>query len=673
MNNYSMSWLSDQKSVCKDEKRNISKIVVCRGDYSAADHCALSRLESVRKTMLKHAYEELQNAAVSCDTENHKDNKGFEVKIICEKELPNEAYRINCNGKKVSLSASSAEGILYGAFAITRTLALGELKEDSKRTEIPKNPLRMINHWDNIDGSIERGYSGKSFFMKDGKVLTDERTGSYARMCASVGINGIVINNVNVRGAATSLIDIKYLKRLKKLSDILNGYGVKLYLSLNYAAPMELSDLQTADPLDENVIQWWKEKMSEIYREIPMLGGFLVKADSEGRPGPFTYGRTHADGANMLADAVKPYGGLIIWRCFVYNCQQDWRDRKTDRARAGYDNFMPIDGEFENNVILQIKNGPMDFQIREPVSPLFGGLTKTNQMLEVQAAQEYTGQQKHVCYLVPIWKETLNFHTYMKGTESDTVADIVSGRTLHQQNCGMAAVSNTGDDFNWFGHDLAAVNFYGFGRLAWNTELTAEQIAREWTVLMFGFGKVSDTVTEILMESRTAYENYSSPLGIGWMVNPNQHYGPNVDGYEYDRWGTYHRADCYGIGVDRTESGTGYTKQYNDPNASMYESATDCPEELLLFFHYVTYKTKLKCGKTLIQYIYDSHFEGAKKAAEFLEKWRTLKPLVNSELFERVESRFVEQKSSAEEWRDVVNTYFYRKSGIADEKNRMIY
>ena len=413
--------------------------------------------------------------------------------------------------------------------------------------------------------------------------------------------------------------------------------------------------------------------MKELCTRLPNLGGFLVKADSEGRPGPFTYGRTHADGANMLAEAVKPYDGLIIWRCFVYNCQQDWRDRKTDRARSGYDNFKPLDGQFLDNVILQVKNGPMDFQVREPVSPLFGGMEHTNEMLEVQIAQEYTGQQRHVCYLIPMFKEILGFHTHCS-ENLDTVEDIVTGRTMRNHNCGMAAVANTGNDENWTGHDLAAANFYGFGRLSFDASLSAEEIAQEWIRCTFGQDEeVLEKIEKILMMSWPAYEKYTSPLGIGWMVNPNYHYGPNVDGYEYDRWGTYHRADHLGLGVDRSHNGTGYAQQYLEPNTSMYDAIETCPEELLLFFHYIPYTYELKSGKTLIQHIYDTHFEGAEDVEEMAAIWDSLKGKVPEKVFLRVQKRLGHQKNHSKEWRDQINSYFYRKSMIPDNKNRAIY
>ncbi len=671
MEKYSGTWLMYEKPVKPAQYRFIERIVI---DKSAFE-CACDKKQG---KIIENAVNELKKvlSALKLDVSVKKKAKAEDsITILCDKSMKKESYRIVRKKTSITITAADASGVLYGAFDLARSLYLATLADDTDRTEVPMNPLRMMNHWDNIDGSIERGYSGLSFFMKDGKVLVDDRTGFYARMAASVGINGVVINNVNVRGDATNLINEKFRKKLQAMQAIFEGYGIKLYLSLNYAAPVEMGDLTTSDPLDKKVRKWWIEKMKEFYEAMPGFGGFLVKADSEGRPGPFTYGRTHADGANMLADAVRPYGGLIIWRCFVYNCQQDWRDRITDRAKAGYDNFMPIDGQFAENVILQIKNGPMDFQVREPISPLFGGLKATNQMLEVQAAQEYTGQQRHICYLVPMWKEVLDFRTGIngKGMDNDRVSDIVSGRTLGHTNCGMAAVANSGDDYNWFGHDFAAANYYGFGRLAWNTELTAEEIANEWARLTYGAGKAADTIVRILMDSYEVYENYTSPLGIGWMVNPNHHYGPNVNGYEFDRWGTYHRADRDGIGVDRTTKGTGYTAQYNEEKFTLYENPETCPEELLLFFHYVRYDKQLKSGKTLIQHIYDTHFEGYESVEGFVRDWKSLKGKVPTDVYTRVEERLQEQLRCAREWRDLVNTYFYRMSGVADAKGRTIY
>ncbi len=484
-------------------------------------------------------------------------------------QIGNEGFIIKgtktVNGETVVVAGTTTKGLLYGIFCLLRLLQTETVIEGILKIENPVNKLRIINHWDNIDGSIERGYAGKSIFFKDNKIIEDlDRIKDYARLLCSVGINSIVINNVNVHKYESMLITDRYLKDVANLAKIFWDYGIKLYLSANFASTIEIGGLATADPLDAEVRNWWKEKADEIYSYIPDFGGFLIKADSEFRPGPFTYGRTHADGANMLAEALEPHGGLVIWRCFVYNCMQDWRDYTTDRARAAYDNFMPLDGLFKENVLLQIKNGPMDFQVREPVSPLFGGLQKTNQLLELQITQEYTGQQKHLCYLVPMWKEILDFDTMAKG-KGTSVKKIITGSVFNNKLGGMAAVVNIGNDLNWTGHQMAQSNTYGYARLCWDPDLSAEQITDEWIKMTYSNNeKVVSTIKEMLLGSWRTYENYTSPLGIGWMVNPNHHYGPNVDGYEYDKWGTYHRADHKGIGVDRTvRKGTGYAGQYH--------------------------------------------------------------------------------------------------------------
>lgn len=599
--------------------------------------------------------------------------EGGSIFLIRNAAIADEGYEIRVEGDSIIIGASTGKGHLYGAHSVLRQIAQGKALHEIAEKAVPSNPMRMLNHWDNSDGSIERGYSGNSFFFKDGEIIINERTEHYARLIVSVGINAVVINNVNVKKEATYFIKQPYLSELSQISEIFEKYGIKMYLSLNFAAAVEMGELQTADPLDKNVIDWWQSTCKEVFACIKNFGGFLVKADSEGRPGPFTYGRTHAEGANMLAQAVGPYGGVIIWRCFVYNCQQNWRDLKTDRARSAYDNFTPLDGKFLPNVILQIKNGPMDFQVREPVTPLFGGLKSTNQIIEFQITQEYTGQQRHVCYLMPMFKNVLDFKTYCK-EQNDTVADIVSGNAFNQRHCGIAAVTNTGNDTNWTGHHLAAANLYGFARLAFNTQLSAEEIALEWMAQTYDLNaEQAKSVLDILMSSWQAYEAYTSPLGIGWMVNPNNHFGPNPDGYEYDRWGTYHKASHDAIGVDRTINGTGYATLYNQTNADMYANRETCPEELLLFFHRVEYTYKLKSGKTLIQHIYDTHFEGAEKAAKFVEIWKKLKNNLPQTQYKTVLERLEFQKNHSCEWRDIINSYFFRKTGIIDEKGRQLY
>ncbi|WP_029324613.1 alpha-glucuronidase family glycosyl hydrolase [Butyrivibrio sp. AE3004] len=668
MNNktWSKLWLDyENKKCCKEAEKGF----VIRIDGFLAENRVIKSL----KKELSEAITKLYGCECLFDTDTTENNDEKNIIITKKDGIPFEGYRIKAENNKMTLEASDENGALYGVFHIVRSIMRGIAFNAIEADEAPSNPLRMMNHWDNMDGSIERGYSGRSFFFENDSFYIGDRTHDYARMMASIGINGIVINNVNVKNAATDLITERYFDKVRELSELFADYGIKLFLSLNFASPIELGGLKVCDPIDDEVIKWWDKKFAEVYENVPLLGGFLVKADSEGRPGPFTYGRNQADGANMLAKSIAPYGGIIIWRCFVYNCTQDWRDYKTDRARAGYDYFKGLDGEFLDNVILQIKNGPMDFQIREPVSPLLGGLTKTNQMLEVQIAQEYTGHQIDLCYLMPMFKEVLDFHTHCK-KDSDTIADIVSGRAFGNKNAGMAAVINTGDDTNWTGNYLAAANLYGFGRLAYNTELTSDEIAREWVQISFNMNKDGqDKLVSMLLRSREIYEKYTSPLGIGWMVTPHDHYGPSVDGYEYSRWGTYHRADHLGLGVDRTDKGTGYAQQYYPENADLYNDPDTCPEELLLFFHHIAYDRKLKDGRTLIQYIYDSHFEGETEAEELFDIWKSLESQVSPEIYALVCHRFEMQIANAKEWRDQVNSYFFRKSGIPDEKGREIF
>lgn len=602
-----------------------------------------------------------------------------EVRLVerSEESMNPEGFRLSVREEqgalRVVIASPGEQGLLYGTFAFLRALQLGEIAAGLEREDWPRTPLRLLNHWDNLDGSIERGYAGRSIFFRDNGLVEDlDRVRDYARLLASLGINGVAVNNVNVHREETQLIAAK-LELVRVISSIFREYGIRLFLSINFATPLEFG-LDTADPLNSEVREWWRDRAAQIYSVIPDLGGVLVKADSENRPGPFTYGRSHAEGANMLAEALEPFGGIVVWRCFVYNCAQDWRDTKTDRARAAYDHFMPLDGLFRDNVILQIKNGPMDFQVREPVSPLFGGLERTNQVLELQITQEYTGQQRHLCYLVPQWKEILAFDTYAQGPGS-TVAKIVTGSVFPQRWSGLAAVANIGDDPNWTGHTLAQANLYGYGRLAWDPELTSEQITREWVVLTFGHDpEVVATVSELLLGSWQVYENYTVPLGIGWMCNPGHHYGPSPEGYEYSRWGTYHRADRTAIGVDRSvRSGTGFAGQYRPENARRYETVETCPEELLLFFHRIPYTHVLKSGKTLIQHIYDTHFLGVEQVEEMIEKWKGLEGKINPETFFHVLERLEGQLVDAKEWRDVLNTYFYRLTHIPDIHGRKIY
>jgi alpha-glucuronidase len=599
-------------------------------------------------------------------------------------QLTCEGFAVVHHRGATLVTGLAQRGLLYGYFHLLRQAATQDLADmtDGVTLQNPANPIRMVNQWDNMTvgdpmGSVERGYSGNSIFYARGQVVADKsRITDYARLLASVGVNALSINNVNVHRAESHLIT-DLLAEVAQIADILRGYGIRIFVSANFAAPIELGGLPTADPLDAAVATWWRQVTEEVYRAIGDFGGFVVKADSENRPGPFTYGRNHADGANLLARALKPYGGVVFWRCFVYDCAQDWRDRRTDRARAAYDHFMPLDGQFDDNVVLQIKNGPMDFQVREPVSPLIGGLRETNIAVEFQIAQEYTGQQRHVCYLVPQWREVLDFDMHGDGI---TVSAIASGRANDRPLSGVCAVSNIGDDPNWTGHKLAQANLFGFGRLAWDPTLTGEAILDEWIPATFGSDRrVAEVVRSVMADSWLTCEQYTTPLGVGWMVTPGVHYGPSIDGYEYSAWGTYHFADRDGIGVDRTvATGTGYAGLYGSPHADQFESLQTCPDELLLFFHHVPYTHVLHSGKTVMQHIYDTHFAGVERVEQMVLRWAGLSGAVDSGLLDddaytNVSTRLGEQLRSAREWRDQVNTYFLRKSGLPDARGRRIY
>ncbi|MBD3943207.1 alpha-glucuronidase [Microbacterium sp. NEAU-LLC] len=580
-----------------------------------------------------------------------------------------EGFVIAQDGDRTIIAYADGRGALYGWFQMIRDHAGGERRSTPARFE-PQQALRVLDHWDNISahpvmGQVERGYAGGSIFYADGSVRRDlGRVARYARLLASIGVNAVTINNVNVgRREAQLLTDD--LGTVELLAGIFRPWGIRVHLSVNFASPLDLGDLDTSDPLDERVAQWWSAATAQAFARIPDLGGYLVKADSEGQPGPHAYGRDHADGANMLARALEPHGGVVRWRAFVYNHRQDWRDRSTDRARAAYDTFMPLDGRFDDNVLLQVKYGPIDFQTREPLSPVIAAMKHTRIALELQVTQEYTGQQRHAVYLAPQWSEILGGRPF--GDGGPPVSELVRG--------GIAAVSNVGDDAYWTGHPLAQSNLYAYGRLAWDATLDARAVLSEWMALTFGDDEaVNDGIHSILDDSWATYESYTAPLGVGFMVTPGSHYGPSVDGYEYSPWGTYHFADRNGIGVDRTvATGTGYTGQYPQEWAAMFESLESVPDELLLFFHHVPYTHRLHNGATVIQHIYDTHFRGAEQAAELPARWDALRDHIDEDVWMRGAERFAEQARSAGEWRDQINTYFWRASGIPDEHGRTLY
>jgi alpha-glucuronidase len=577
--------------------------------------------------------------------------------------------------RRFVITSNTDPGCLHAVFAFLRRLRLGENLGDLQVADGTTSRLRMVSHWDNLDGTVERGYAGTSIFFADGQVIQDfRRVRDYARLLASVGVNAVCVNNVNVTAAAARLLTRGHLPRLADLAGVFREYGVRLFLSVRFDSPIVLSGLRSADPLDPLVGPWWQRQVAGVYEHIPDFGGFLVKADSESRPGPSVYGRTQADGANVIAAALRPFGGVVVWRAFVYDCWQDWRDRSTDRARACYDTFMPLDGSFGENVIVQTKLGPVDFQVREPPSPLLSALRRTSQAIEVQITQEYTGQQKDLCFLAPQWHEVMATAVHAGGRQT-TLARIVSGHETGRSLGGVTGVANVGDDPSWTGHVLAQANLYAFGRLAWDPQIDPRTVAKEWAAQTFGLSEpAASAVTGMLLDSWRIYEGYTAPLGVGWMVTPGTHYGPNIDGYEYSRWGTYHFADRDGIGVDRTvKTGTGFTAQYEPERAGMYEDVATCPDELLLFFHHVPYGHRLKSGKTVIQHIYDSHFDGADGAQRLLDTWLSLARHVDPVRFEQVRGRLELQVANAAEWRDIVNSYFLRKSGIPDALGRTIF
>jgi alpha-glucuronidase len=569
------------------------------------------------------------------------------------------------------ITAPNDRGVLYGVFAFLSKIARAESLQSLNELQVPANTIRMVDQWDNLDGTIERGYAGASLFFEDGHVRQDlSRAGEYARLLASVGINACAINNVN---ANPQLLERDFLPQLRHVAEAFRPWGVRLALSIDVSSPKAIAGLPTFDPLDPRVAAWWQQMVDALYAEIPDFAGFVVKADSEGRAGPASYGRTPADAANVIARALKPRGALLFYRSFVYDHHLDWRNPKNDRARAAYDIFHPLDGQFADNVVIQIKHGPIDFQVREPVSPLLGGLEKTNEAIELQITQEYTGQQRHLCYLLPMWKEVLDFDMRNAG-QSTPVRELVSGKTYQRPYGGLVGVANVGMHPNWLAHPLAMANLYGFGRLAWDPALSAQTITEEWTRLTFGNDATTvSTIDAMLLSSWNIYESYTGPLGAGTLTDIlGSHYGPGVESSERNGWGQWHRADQAGMGMDRTVStGTGYVAQYSPAVAKQYESVETTPDELLLFFHHVPYSYKLHSGKTIIQHIYDSHYDGASRAAALVSQWQSLKGRMDQARYEDVLRRLEYQAGHAIVWRDAICNWFARTSGVPDERGRV--
>lgn len=621
------------------------------------------------------------------------------LEIRSDKEhraLGNEGYtiRTTIGAKQVTVTSSGDQGLLYGAYHLLQLQATGQL-EGTKldRLDISEKPdykIRILNHWDNLDGTIERGYAGHSLWNWDElPAVISPRYEAYARANASIGINATVLNNVN---ASPEILSANYLQKVKALADIFRPYGVKVYLSINFASPMALGGLPTADPLNKEVVAWWKQKVKEIYSVIPDFGGFLVKANSEGQPGPCDYGRTHAEGANLLADVLKPYQGIVMWRAFVYSPSD------SDRAKQAYLEFEPLDGKFRENVIVQIKNGPVDFQPREPFSPLFGAMKKTAVMPELQITQEYLGFSNHVAFLAPMWKECLDSDTYAQG-EGSTVARVTDGSLYGHSLAAIAGVSNIGNDVNWCGHPLAQANWYAFGRLAWKHDLSAEQIGEEW--LRLTFLPVADARTvgiepaedreqlnwlltllnaEILQKSREAVVDYMMPLGLHHLFAWNHHYGPepwcDIEGARAD-WmpAYYHRADPNGIGFDRSSTGSNATAQYHSPLCEQYDGLDTCPEKLLLWFHHVPWTHSMKSGRTLWDELCYTYDRGVQTTRQFQKIWDRAETFIDRQRFEDVQHRLRIQSRDAVWWRDACLLYFqqFSKQAIPHELERPVH
>lgn len=568
--------------------------------------------------------------------------KGGEVDLqLCADEthrrLGKEGYTIRTSEGKTVLEAATEQGLLYATYHLLRLQAEGA---DCTRLDIQEKPafdIRVLNHWDNLDGTIERGYAGRSLWKWE--ELTDSvsaRYREYARANASVGINGTVLNNVN---ASPEILSSDYLQKVRKLADVFRPYGIKVYLSVNFASPMKLGGLSTADPLDEEVARWWKEKVQEIYGLIPDFGGFLVKANSEGQPGPCDYGRTHAEGANMLAEALKPYGGIVMWRAFVYSPSD------ADRAKQAYLEFQPLDGRFRDNVMVQVKNGPIDFQPREPYSPLFGAMPHTPLMVEFQITQEYLGHSNHLAYLATMWNE---FYRYVQPSSLK----------------GVAGVVNVGDNVNWCGHDFAQANWYAYGRLAWNPDLSAEEIAREWLAQTFTTDRrFVEPMTQVMMESREAVVDYMMPLGLHHIFAWGHHYGPEpwceVPGARAD-WlpSYYHQADKEGLGFDRSRTGSDAVSQYPDSLARVFDSLEQCPEEYLLWFHHVNWNQKLRSGRSLWDELCYKYQKGVDEVRAFQRIWKDMQPYVDAERYQAVAERLDIQARDAVWWKDACLEYF---------------
>lgn len=574
----------------------------------------------------------------------------------------NEGYLLTTTksgSKRIIITAQSDIGLLYGVFHFLRLLQTEQSLDNLHILSVPGLKLRLLNHWDNLNRTVERGYAGFSIWnWHTLPAYIDQRYIDYARANASVGINGTVLTNVN---ANATVLTQPYLQKVKALADVFRPYGIKVYLTARFSAPIESGGLKTADPLNEQVRQWWKDKAKEIYALIPDFGGFLVKANSEGQPGPQDYKRTHSDGANMLAEAVAPYKGIIIWRAFVYASENP-----TDRHKQAYDDFVPLDGKFSSNVMVQVKNGAIDFMPREPFHPLFGAMPKTPLMMEFQVTQEYLGQSTNLVYLAPLFKEVLDSDTRSRGKGS-TVAKIIDGSLDSHTLNGMAGVANIGNDLNWCGHPFAQANWFALGRLAWNYSLSAEQIAQEWLQMTFSNDKkFLQPVLNLMLKSRENLVDYMNPLGLHHIMGTGHHYGPApwINDQRRPEWNPvyYHKADSTGIGFNRTATGSNALSQYHPEVRAHWEQLDNCDEKYLLWFHHVPWTHLMKNGRTLWNELCYRYYNGAAAVQKMQEAWKQLEPLIDQERFDQIRQLMAIQYQEATWWRDACLLYFQQFS-----------
>ncbi len=669
-------WFSNMK-LETNNKNHCPKSVIILGEgttLNIAKQELLNGLELLIQKEIKESKKSSSDCILLGLRKDKKINKLLKSSDYINTKLKNDGFIIYSIDKNVIIiTADNEEGLLYGVFHYLRVLQTQNVQNN--QWDIVENPsyeYRLLNHWDNLDGTVERGYAGRSIFKWDElpeKVSPQYK--EYAKANASIGINGTVLNNVN---ATPQVLTVEYIKKAKVIADVLRPYGIKVYLSVNFSSPKELGGLEDSDPLNPAVRQWWKDKVKEIYSIIPDFGGFLVKANSEGLPGPQDYGRTHADGANMLAEALEPFGGIVMWRAFVYNSNGG------DRAKQAYDEFMPLDGQFHKNVIVQVKNGPIDFQPREPISPLFGAMKKTPLMPELQITKEYLGFSDHLCYLGTLFEEFFSEDTYQNG-KGTSVAKTTDGNVFNQSITAIAGVANIGLDENWCGHHFAQANWYVFGRMAWNNQLSAKEVANEWLQQTFSNdSKFVRKMEVVMMMSREAVVNYMTPIGLHHLMGWDHHYGPEpwcvIPGARAD-WlpSYYHKADSLGIGFNRSSTGSNAVGQYAKPLAELYNNPETCPRELALWFHHLPWDYKLNTGRDVWEELCYRYSLGVKQARKMASVWEQMESHVDDKRFKEVQAKLATQVKEAIWWRDACLLYFqtFSQRDIPDKYEKPIH